>query len=131
LGGERNRAATALEGSQGATVGFEKGTGEDDSSLRMGGQGELSWFSSTDGPEIFCPQVRIEASGDEDSHRERLTQAGATTSNEGAPCPAFELTPDRRERDKVCGLTRFERGVRAFQSEGKAMVSATPGTLAQ
>ena len=45
-------------------------------------------------------------------------RAGAITSNKGAPCPAFELTPDRRERDKACGLTHFERGVRAFQSVG-------------
>jgi hypothetical protein len=99
-----------------SAVGFEKGIGDDDQSAH-GGQGAPSWFSSTDEAEIFSPQVRIEASGEEDSHRERLTQAGATTSNEGAPCP--ELTPDRRARDKAYGLTHFERGVQAFQSVGE------------
>ena len=37
------------------------------------------------------PEVGIEASGDERWHVERLTQAGAPASNEGAPSPAAGL----------------------------------------
>jgi hypothetical protein len=67
-------------------VGFEKGVGEDDELAHAGGQGELGWFSGVEELEVFCLQVRIEASGDEGWQIERLSQAGATTSNEGAPC---------------------------------------------
>ena len=69
----------------------------------------LGWFSCFDEVGVFCFQIRIETSGDERWHVERLAQVGATASNEGAPCPASELARDRREPDEACSLACFER----------------------
>ena len=69
----------------------------------------LGWFSCFDEVGVFCFQIRIETSGDERWHIERLAQVGATASNEGASSPASRLARDRREPDEACSLACFER----------------------
>jgi hypothetical protein len=51
---------------------------------------------------------------------ERLAQAGAPASNEGAPSPAAGLACDWRKPNEACGLTRFERAeFRHFDQRGE------------
>jgi len=54
-----------------------KGVGEDDASSHDRVQGDLSWFSGFRQLGVFCFQIRIETSGDERWHVERLSQVGA------------------------------------------------------
>ena len=103
-----------------SAIGFEKGVGEHDEFAHDRGQGDFSGFSGVDELEVFGFQVGIEASGDERWHGERLTQAGAPASNEGAPSPAAGLACDWRKPDEACGLTRFERAEFGhFDQQGK------------